>query len=81
MGTSGSNLRSSLTLFVVSRIFAEINGHLDIFGSICLIFTAAARWAEVVIMSKKAVYVCVYVLDTFIQMFDRHRETFIQRFH
>ena len=34
-----------------------------------IIFKAAARWAEVVIMSK----VCIYVLDTFIQRFDRHR--------
>ena len=31
------------------------------------IFTAAARWAEVVIMSKNCIFVCVYVLDTFIK--------------
>ena len=32
-----------------------------------LLFTAAARWAEVVMMSKNYVFVCVYVLDTFIK--------------
>ena len=31
------------------------------------VFTATARWAEVVIMSKSDVYMCVYVLDTFLQ--------------
>ena len=29
------------------------------------LLTAAARWAEVVIMSKSYKCVCVYVLDTF----------------
>ena len=29
------------------------------------LFTAAARWAEVVIMSKSYICICVYVLDTF----------------
>ena len=67
MKTSASILDSVISCRREDEIQHESNNPKLILN----IFTAAARWAEVVIMSKKAIFiylcVCVYVLDTFIQ--------------